>query len=167
MSFGGRPGGEIIRVSGTAFDLEVGLGREWLLCGGHQLFAPPLFQAAVCLPLYGCPVGRPSFPADIGGLENKTRPHTLCLVVRQCATPSLSCARLSVASIPRCARQPVAFPHFGRYQNCFCLWGEVYLGLYDIMFPVVWHNIDMPRFKNKKRARSVDGFRCCSSFSAC
>ena len=45
--------------------------------------------------------------------------------------------------------------------------GEVYLGLYDIVFPVVRHNIDMPRFKNKKRARSVDGFRCCSSFSAC
>ena len=45
--------------------------------------------------------------------------------------------------------------------------GEVYLGLYDIMFPVVRHNIDMPWFKNKKRARSVDGFRCCSSFSAC
>lgn len=32
------------------------------------------------------------------------------------------------------------------------LWGgEVYLGLYDIVFPVVRHNIDMPRFKNKKR----------------
>ena len=31
------------------------------------------------------------------------------------------------------------------------LWGgEVYLGLYDIVFPVVRHNIDMPWFKNKK-----------------
>lgn len=29
--------------------------------------------------------------------------------------------------------------------------GEVYLGLYDIVFPVVRHNIDMPRFKNKKK----------------
>lgn len=28
--------------------------------------------------------------------------------------------------------------------------GEVYLGLYDIMFPIVRHNIDMPWFKNKK-----------------
>lgn len=63
MSFGGRPGGEIIRVSGTAFALEVVLGRGWQRCGG----------------------------------------------------------------------------------------GEVYLGLYDIVFPVVRHNIDMPRFKNKKR----------------
>ena len=79
MSFGGRPGGEIIRVSGTAFALEVVLGKGWRLCGG----------------------------------------------------------------------------------------GEVYLGLYDIVFPVVRHNIDMPWFKNKKRARSVDGFRCCSSFSTC
>ena len=28
--------------------------------------------------------------------------------------------------------------------------GEVYLGLYEIVFPVVRHNIDMPWFKNKK-----------------
>lgn len=62
MCFGGCPGGEIIRVSGTVFALEVGLGRGWRLCGG----------------------------------------------------------------------------------------GEVYLGLYDIVFPVVRHNIDMPWFKNKK-----------------
>ena len=62
MCFGGRPGGEIIRVSGTAFALEVVLGRGWRLCGG----------------------------------------------------------------------------------------GGVYLGLFDIMFPVVRHNIDMPWFKNKK-----------------
>ena len=63
MSFGGRLGGEIIRVSGTSFALEVVLGKGWRLCLG----------------------------------------------------------------------------------------GEVYLGLYDIVFPVVRHNIDMPRFKNKKR----------------
>ena len=63
MCFGGRPGGAIIRVSGTAFALEVVLGKGWRLCLG----------------------------------------------------------------------------------------GEVYLGLYDIMFPIVRHNIDMPRFKNKKR----------------
>ena len=31
-----------------------------------------------------------------------------------------------------------------------CGGGEVYLGLYDIVFPVVRHNIDMPWFKNKK-----------------
>ena len=130
--------------------LRSSLGRDGGFVGRMSLFAPPLFQAAVCLPLYVCPVGHPSFSADIGGLENKTRPHSLCLVVRQCASPSLGCARLSVASIPRCARQPVAFPHFGRYQNCFCLWGEVYLGLYDIMFPVVRHNIDMPGSRTKK-----------------
>ena len=29
--------------------------------------------------------------------------------------------------------------------------GEKYHGLYDIVFPIVRHNIDMPRFKNKKR----------------
>lgn len=62
MCFGGRPGGAIIRVSGTAFALEVVLGKGWRLCVG----------------------------------------------------------------------------------------GEVYLGLYDIMFPIVRHNIDMPWFKNKK-----------------
>ena len=65
MCFGGRPGGAIIRVSGTAFALEVVLGKGWRLCLG----------------------------------------------------------------------------------------GEVYLGLYDIMFPIVRHNIDMPWFKNKKGRR--------------
>ena len=29
--------------------------------------------------------------------------------------------------------------------------GGVYLGLYDIVFPIVRHNIDMPWFKNKKK----------------
>ena len=62
-----------------------------------------------------------------------------------------------------------SFCSWGRpWEGMAALWGgEVYLGLYDIVFPVVRHNIDMPRFKNKKGARSVDGFRWCSSFSAC
>lgn len=147
--------------------LRSSLGGDGGFVGGISFLLRHCFMQ-LCACLYTCvlSVAHPSLQTS-GGLENKTRPHTLCLVVRQCASPSLSCARLSVASIPRCARQPVAFPHYCRYQNCFCLWGAVYLGLYDIVFPIVRHNIDMPWFKNKKRARSVDGFRCCSSFSAC
>ena len=34
--FWGRSGGAIIRVSGTAFALEVFLGRGWRLCGGEK-----------------------------------------------------------------------------------------------------------------------------------
>ena len=36
MCFGGRPDGAIIRVSGTAFALEVVLGKGWRLCGGEK-----------------------------------------------------------------------------------------------------------------------------------
>ena len=36
MSFGGRLGGEIIRVSGTSFALEVVLGKGWRLCGREK-----------------------------------------------------------------------------------------------------------------------------------
>ena len=107
--------------------LRSSLGGDGGFVGGISFLLRHCFMQ-LCACLYTCvlSVAHPSLQTS-GGLENKTRPHTLCLVVRQCASPSLSCARLSVASIPRCARQPVAFPHFCRYQNCFCLWGEKYI----------------------------------------